>query len=113
MQRYLLKILNAKPEEAEQVLLLLAKGFCMGIFLAAFEVTSSTLFLNHFDEQKDLPLAFIVSGMAIESASSGQRSCASFGPEPLISNAIGSPTVIVSGSRETRNESSLDGVHAP
>src|SRR5690606_25074475 len=53
----------AKPEEAEQVLLLLAKGFCMGIFLAAFEVTSSTLFLNHFDEQKDLPLAFIVSGM--------------------------------------------------
>ena len=63
MQHYLLKILNATPEEAEQVLLLLAKGFCMGIFLAAFEVTSSTLFLNHFDEQKDLPIAFIVSGL--------------------------------------------------
>ena len=63
MQQHLLKILNAKPEEAGQVMLLLAKGFCMGIFLAAFEVTSSTLFLNHFDEQKDLPVAFIIAGL--------------------------------------------------
>ncbi len=63
MQHYLLKILNAEPEEGGQVLLLLVKGFCMGIFLAAFEVTSSTLFLNHFDEQKDLPVAFVVAGI--------------------------------------------------
>ncbi len=63
MQKSFLKILNAEQQEANQVFLLLTKGFCMGTFLATFEVAASTLFLNHFDEQKDLPLAFIVSGI--------------------------------------------------
>jgi len=51
-----------EPQEGERVVLLLIMGFFMGIFLATYSVASETLFLGMFDEQKDLPMAFLISG---------------------------------------------------
>ena len=62
MKDKLLQILNVEPEEANRVYILLLMGFCMGIFLATFEVSSITLFLTNFDETKDLPVAIVASG---------------------------------------------------
>ncbi len=64
MNRHLIyKILGVDEAQAERVILMLIKGFFMGIFLATFTVASETLFLGQFDEQKDLPVAFLVSGV--------------------------------------------------
>lgn len=44
------KALNVKPEEQQQVLLLLGFGFFMGIFLATFQISAETLFVTKLGE---------------------------------------------------------------
>ncbi|MEQ8304772.1 MAG: cyclic nucleotide-binding domain-containing protein [Cyclobacteriaceae bacterium] len=53
--------LNVRPEEKTQVVLMLATGFFMGIFIATYQVTSESLFLNSLSDQLDK--AFLVSGI--------------------------------------------------
>lgn len=60
MFKALFLALNVRPEEERQVLLLLGKGFFMGIFLATYQVTAETLFLNRLEEY--LKEAIMVSG---------------------------------------------------
>lgn len=62
MSKILLKALNLREGELGDVLRLLLLGFVMGTFMTTFEVGFDTLFLNQFDEQKDLPLAIVLSG---------------------------------------------------
>lgn len=63
MKSRILKMLDVEPEESGQVFLLLAISFCMGLFLATVSVGSTTLFLNFYNEQTDLPIALVVSGV--------------------------------------------------
>jgi len=63
MKKIFLNIFNAEPDEFLEVVLLLLKGFLLGIFISSYEVASSTLFLNYFDETTDLPLAIILTGV--------------------------------------------------
>ena len=51
MLKLVLKALNAKPEEKQQVLLLLGFGFFMGVFLATFQISAETLFVTKLGEQ--------------------------------------------------------------
>lgn len=62
MKAKLLKMLDIEADEVERVLLLFIMGFSMGMFIATVSVASQSLFLEHFSETKDLPLAFVVSG---------------------------------------------------
>lgn len=62
MKQKILKFLKVQPQEAGRVALLLIMSFFMGIFVATFSVASQSLFLQHFDEQTELPLALLVSG---------------------------------------------------
>src|SRR5450432_2359886 len=61
MFRALLRILNVKREEETQVLLMLGTGFFMGIFLATYQVTAESLFINKLSDQ--LNKAFLISGI--------------------------------------------------
>lgn len=63
MKKIFLKILNIEPNEYHQVLLLLQMGFLTGVFLATYDVTTMTLFVNNLDEEKDLPLAVMATGV--------------------------------------------------
>ena len=54
-------VLNVKPEERLPVSLMLATGFFMGIFIATYQVTAESLFLNQISDQ--LNKAFLVSGV--------------------------------------------------
>lgn len=56
-----LTVLNIKPEEQQQVLLMLSTGFFMGIFIATYTVTAESLFLNQLSDQ--LNRAFLASGV--------------------------------------------------
>ncbi|MBL6449993.1 HEAT repeat domain-containing protein [Fulvivirga sp. 29W222] len=60
MLKALFLALNVRPEEEKQVLLLLGKGFFMGIFLATYQVSAETLFLNRLEEY--LKEAIMISG---------------------------------------------------
>lgn len=60
MLKALFLALNVRPGEEKQVMLLLGKGFFMGVFLATYEVTAETLFLNRLEEY--LKEAILVSG---------------------------------------------------
>ena len=51
MLKLIFKALNAKPEEEQQVLLLLGYGFFMGIFLATFQISAETLFVTRLGEE--------------------------------------------------------------
>ena len=62
MKARLLKIFDIEHDEVERVVLLLVMGFSMGMFMAAMSVASQSLFLNFFDEETELPIAFVVSG---------------------------------------------------
>ena len=62
MVAFLMRLLNATREEVGRVVILLIMGFFMGMFLATISVASLALFLEHFNEQIDLPKAFLVSG---------------------------------------------------
>lgn len=63
MKARLLRFLGAEDNEAGRVGLLLIMSFFMGVFLATLSVGSQTLFLQHFDEKKDLPYALLRSGI--------------------------------------------------
>lgn len=62
MKARILRFLGAEHNEAGRVGLLLIMSFFMGVFLATLSVGSQTLFLQHFDPNKDLPVALLVSG---------------------------------------------------
>lgn len=62
MKAHLLRILDTDHDEAGRVGLLLIMSFFMGVFLATLSVASQSLYLLHFDEQTDLPIAIVVSG---------------------------------------------------
>lgn len=61
MKRNALAFLGVKPEEQGQVWLMLATGFFFGIFIATYQVTAESLFLNKLSDKLDL--AFLVSGV--------------------------------------------------
>lgn len=61
MFKAILDGLNVKPEERAQVVLMLAAGFFMGIFIATYQVTAESLFLNQMSGQ--LNKAFFASGL--------------------------------------------------
>jgi ATP:ADP antiporter, AAA family len=61
MFRVVLDRLNVKSEERIQVLLMLGAGFFMGIFIATYQVTAESLFLNQLSSE--LNKAFLVSGI--------------------------------------------------
>ncbi len=61
MKRNVLSFLGVRPEEQGQVLLMLATGFFIGIFIATYQVTAESLFLNRLSDQLDK--AFLVSGL--------------------------------------------------
>ncbi len=46
MLKTLYRALNVRPDEENQVLLLLCKGFFMGIFVATYQITAETIFLD-------------------------------------------------------------------
>jgi ATP:ADP antiporter, AAA family len=56
-----LNFLGVKPEEQSQVWLMLATGFFIGIFIATYQVTAESLFLNKLSDQLDK--AFLISGV--------------------------------------------------
>jgi hypothetical protein len=55
-------MLDVEADEVERVVLLFIMGFSMGMFMATINVASQSLFLEHFSETDDLPIAFVVSG---------------------------------------------------
>lgn len=55
-------LLDVEPEETGPVSLLLLISFFMGLFLASVAVASQSLFLEHFDEKTQLPVALAISG---------------------------------------------------
>lgn len=57
------KALNVKPEEQEQVMLLLGFGFFMGIFLATFQISAETLFVTVLGENA-VSLGIFSAGLA-------------------------------------------------
>jgi ATP:ADP antiporter, AAA family len=61
MIKGLLSILNVVEGEERPVLLILGYGFFMGIFLAAYKIVATTLFLNNLSEY--IREAFFVSGL--------------------------------------------------
>lgn len=63
MKTRLLRVLRIEADEMERVMLLFIMGFFMGLFMAAMSVASQSLFLEHFSETEDLPIAFVVSGV--------------------------------------------------
>src|SRR5688572_29049686 len=63
MKARLLKMLDVEADEIERVLLLFIMGFSMGMFIATMSVASQSLFLEHFSETEELPVAFVVSGL--------------------------------------------------
>src|SRR4249920_365723 len=60
MIQSLLNVLNVRPEERLQVMLMLGAGFFMGIFFATYSVVAESLFLNTLGSE--LNKAFLVSG---------------------------------------------------
>ena len=61
MVKALLSILNVVEGEERPVLMLLGYGFFMGVFLAAYKIVATTLFLNQLSEY--IREAFFVSGL--------------------------------------------------
>ncbi|MEK6781523.1 MAG: cyclic nucleotide-binding domain-containing protein [Bacteroidota bacterium] len=59
--RSIFTVLNVRPEERLPVMLMLATGFFMGIFIATYQVTAESLFLNQISGQ--LNKAFLASGV--------------------------------------------------
>ncbi|MEQ1588493.1 MAG: HEAT repeat domain-containing protein [Cyclobacteriaceae bacterium] len=61
MKKNVLGFLGVRPEEQVQVWLMLATGFFIGIFIATYQVTAESLFLNKLSDQLDK--AFLISGV--------------------------------------------------
>jgi ATP:ADP antiporter, AAA family len=64
MKKFLMKLLNIEPEDYGSVMLLLAKTFFMGIFIATYDVGTSSIFLDEKSgwTSGDLPKAFMATG---------------------------------------------------
>jgi hypothetical protein len=56
----ILDIVNVRPDERKQVLLLLGKGFFLGVFLVTYQISAEALFLNNLSHL--LKEALLVSG---------------------------------------------------
>ena len=52
--------LQIKTQEEKQIVLMLCTGFFMGIFIATYQVTADSLFLNRMSEH--LTKAFLIAG---------------------------------------------------
>ncbi|MFL5728864.1 MAG: cyclic nucleotide-binding domain-containing protein [Cytophagaceae bacterium] len=65
MKKFLLKVLGVEEEDSGSVLLLLAKTFFMGIFIATYDVGTSSMFLDDKSgwTSENLPEAFVFSGI--------------------------------------------------
>ncbi len=61
MKKNLLGFLSSNVEERNQVALMLATGFFFGIYIATFQVTAESLFLNKMSDQ--INNAFLASGI--------------------------------------------------
>ncbi|MGC4021633.1 MAG: hypothetical protein QM734_06675 [Cyclobacteriaceae bacterium] len=61
MNKHPLDFLSPNPEERKQVIFMLATGFFFGIFIATFQVTAESLFLNQMSS--NINEAFLVSGV--------------------------------------------------
>ena len=62
MLKALFLALNIRPDEEKQVLLLLGKGFFMGVFIATYKIAAETIFLNELGDVL-LREAIFVSGI--------------------------------------------------
>lgn len=63
MLRGILSLMNVVEGEEKPVLLLLGKGFFMGIFLATYKIVATTLFLSDQELVDQLPEALFISGI--------------------------------------------------
>lgn len=63
MKDRLLRFMRVQPGETGRVGLLFIMGIFMGVFIATMSVASQALFLEHFDEGRDLPFALLYSGL--------------------------------------------------
>ena len=61
MLKYLFLALNVREDEESQVLLLLGKGFFMGVFLATYQVTAETMFVSELGDR--ISEGIFVSGL--------------------------------------------------
>lgn len=64
MKKLLLKLVNGEVAEWPRISRLLGIGFFTGIFVATYDVTITSLFLEYFDEETDIPRAVIATGIA-------------------------------------------------
>ncbi|SHG69046.1 ATP/ADP translocase [Chryseolinea serpens] len=62
MKAQIIRFLDTEPGETGRVGLLFIMSFFMGVFIATITVASQSLFLEHFDEKTQLPIALLVSG---------------------------------------------------
>src|SRR5687767_13751584 len=60
MPESLISTIKVKDEEQKQIVLMLATGFFMGVFIATYQVTADSLFLNRLGDQ--LNRAFLIAG---------------------------------------------------
>jgi ATP:ADP antiporter, AAA family len=65
MKKFLLKVLGVEMQDSGPVLLLLAKTFFMGLFIATYDVGTSSMFLDDKSgwTSENLPEAFVLSGL--------------------------------------------------
>lgn len=61
MKKNALAFLGIRDDEQTQIVLMLATGFFIGIFIATYQVTAESLFLNKLSDQLDK--AFLISGV--------------------------------------------------
>jgi hypothetical protein len=61
MANRFIEALSIKSQEQKQIVLMLCTGFFMGIFIATYQVTADSLFLNQLGEYLDE--AFVVAGI--------------------------------------------------
>jgi hypothetical protein len=62
MKNFILKVVNGEPAEWLRIALLLTQGFFTGIFLATYDVATTTLFLEVFKANKEEMLAWSMAG---------------------------------------------------
>src|SRR5688572_9000708 len=60
MAESLVGTIHVKSQEQKQIILMLATGFFMGVFIATYQVTADSLFLNRLGDQ--LNKAFLIAG---------------------------------------------------
>jgi AAA family ATP:ADP antiporter len=63
MRERLENLLGVEREHSGPVFLLLAISFFLGLFLATITVASQSLFLENYSEDKQLPIALVISGV--------------------------------------------------